>query len=285
MELNKTRYQSPFANHQPPNIMKPSRSVILITLSVILVFSSCVSRKKLTYLQYSDKSRDYGLSAGDARGSVTPAAYKIMPFDNLYIRVLTPDPQWSELFNTMPVGAGGAVTEESAALFGYPVDEEGKIEIPFVGGKVLVGGKTLSEIKSELESVFSNYVSDAAITVRLVNNFVSILGEVNVPGRYRLTKDRMNVFEALAMAGDMSTFSDRTKVQLIRPSPYGPVIKEYSLSDRSILSSDFYYVLPNDILYIMPIQGRPFQTNVSIYTLFLTTISTALLILGYVRAF
>jgi polysaccharide export outer membrane protein len=162
------------------------------------------------------------------------------------------------------------------------VDEEGKIDIPFVG-RVNVEGKTISEIKSELESVFSNYVTDAAITVRLVNNYVSILGEVNAPGRYRLTKDKVNVFEALAMAGDMSLFSDRQKVQLIRPSPYGPVVKEFSLSDRSILSSDLYYVMPNDIIYVIPIQGRPFQTNVSVYTLFLTTISTALVIFSYIR--
>lgn len=259
--------------------MRIHSSLLLIFVPLILLSGSCVSRKKLTYLQFSDKSGGY---IEEPKTSVIPSAYKIMPFDNLYIRVLTPDPQWSELFNTMPVGAGGAVTEESAALFGYTVDEEGRIEIPFVG-KITVEGKTISEIKFELESVFSNYVTDAAITVRLVNNFVSILGEVNAPGRYRLTKDRVNVFEALAMAGDMSLFSDRRKVQLIRPSPYGPVIKEFSLSDRSILSSELYYVMPNDVIYAIPVQGRPFQTNVSVYTLFLTTISTALVIFSYIR--
>lgn len=256
-----------------------NRLSFLAIFLMILVAGSCISRRKLTYLQFSDKSRGY---VDQTKTSVSSSAYKIMPFDNLFVRVLTPDPQWSELFNTMPVGAGGAVTEESAALFGYTVDEEGKIDIPFVG-RVNVEGKTISEIKSELESVFSNYVTDAAITVRLVNNYVSILGEVNAPGRYRLTKDKVNVFEALAMAGDMSLFSDRQKVQLIRPSPYGPVVKEFSLSDRSILSSDLYYVMPNDIIYVIPIQGRPFQTNVSVYTLFLTTISTALVIFSYIR--
>ena len=69
------------------------------------------------------------------------------------------------------------------ALFGYPVDRDGYIEIPFVG-KVRVGGETLSEIKADLDSIFYNYVTDAAITVRLVNNYVSIIGEVSRPGRY-----------------------------------------------------------------------------------------------------
>ena len=261
-------------------MMKMRQSFILISISIMLLLSSCVSKKKLTYLQYSGKSGAYELSVSDTRTSVTPAAYKIMPYDNLYIRVITPDPQWSELFNTLPVGAGGALTEESAALLGYLVDVEGKIEIPFVG-KIEVANKTLSEVKVELDSIFKNYVTDGYITIKLVNNFVSIIGEVNAPGRYLLTKDRVNVFEALAMAGDMSAYSDRQKVQLIRPSPYGPVIKEFSLSDRSILSSEFYYVMPNDIIYAMPMQGRSFMTNSAIYTLFLSTITTALVVISY----
>jgi polysaccharide export outer membrane protein len=244
------------------------------------MLNSCVSRKRLTYLQYTDNSVENASPSYDIRTSVTPAAYKIMPFDNLFIRVITPDPQWSSLFNIMPVGAGGAVTEESAALFGYPVDETGNIEIPFVG-KVEVAGKTLFEVKTDLDSIFSNYVSDAAITIRLVNNFINVIGEVRLAGRYLITKDRLNIFEALSLAGDMSAYGNRQKVQLIRPSPYGPVVKEFSLSDRSILSSEYYYVMPNDIIYVMPMQGRSFQTNSSVYTLFLTTISTALVVISY----
>lgn len=262
--------------------MKMRYSIILILLSTILIFDSCVSRKKLTYLQYTDRYTDYDMSADDTRTSLTPAIYKIMPYDNLFIRVVTPDPQWSALFNIMPVGAGGAVTEESAALFGYPVDADGKIEIPFVG-KVEVADKTLSEIKITLDSIFKNYVTDASISVRLVNNFVSVMGEVRIPGRYPLTKDRLNIFEALSMAGDLSEYSDRQKVQLIRPSPYGPIVKEFSLADRSIMASELYYVMPNDIIYAQPIRGRSFQINSSIYSLFLTTITTALVVIGFFK--
>ena len=253
-------------------------SIILFSISVVLIFSSCTSRKKMTYLQYSGMLAKEEISSSDIRAYITPAAYKVMPYDNLYIRVITPDPQWSELFNSQ-VGSGG-ITQESAALTGYNVDVSGNIEIPFVG-KLAVGGKTLSEIKVDLDSVFTNYVSDGAISVRLVNNFLSIIGEVSVPGRYPLTKDRMNIFEALSMAGDMTPYSNRQKVQLIRPSPFGPVIKEFSLNDRSILASEFYYVLPNDIIYVMPMQGRSFVTNSSVYTLFLTTITTALVLISY----
>jgi len=244
--------------------------------------SGCVSRKKLTYLQFNDKAQEYDQAFSETRSSVTPSAYKIMPYDNLYIRVITPDPQWSDLFNSMPIGAGGSVTQESAGLFGYSVDDDGFIEIPFVN-KVKVGGLTLSEIKSELDSIFKNYVTDAAITIRLVNNFISVIGEVNAPGRYPLTKDRMNVFEALSLAGDMSSFSDRQKVQLIRPSPYGPVIKEFSLADRSILSSEYYYIMPNDVIYAIPMQGRSFELNATFWSLVLSTITSTLGVLAFFR--
>ena len=258
-----------------------NRVSLLALFLMFLVAGSCVSRRKLTYLQYSNKSMNSDIPRENGP-SVTPAAYKIMPNDYLYIRVITPDPQWSSLFN-MQAGEGG-MTQESAALSSYPVDTDGNIEIPYVG-KVLVAGKTLSEIKEELEKVFKNYVTDAAITVRVVDNYVSLVGEVNAPGRYPITKDRMTIFEALAMAGDLSVYSDRQRVQLIRPSPYGPVIKEFSLADRSILDSEYYYVMPNDIIYAIPLRGRSFQVNSSIYALFLTTITTALVIISYFRTF
>jgi polysaccharide export outer membrane protein len=220
------------------------------------------------------------LPVRDQRIAVAPSAYKIMPYDNLFIRVITPDPQWSVLFNSSPVGQGGALTEESATLVGYPVDGYGDIEIPFVG-KVDVAGKTISEIKIKLDSVFRKYVNDAAITVRLVNNYISIIGEVRTPGRYPINKDLLNVFEALSGAGDIELYGNRQKVQLIRPSPYGPIVKEFTLSDRSILTSEFYYVMPNDIIYVPPMKGKGFQTNAAIYTLFLTTITTALVIISF----
>lgn len=260
--------------------MKTIKPIFSISLSLILVLSSCISRKNLTYFKYSDKNENYDMTMGDGRGSVTPSAYKIMPYDNLFIRVVTPDPQWSALFN-MDSGQAG-LTQESAGLSGYPVDTYGNIEIPYVG-KVKVAGKTLSEIKVELDSTFQNYVTDASITVRLVNNYISVIGEVRAPGRYALATDRINIFEALSMAGDLSDYGNRQKVQLIRPSPYGPIVKEFSLADRSILTSEYYYIMPNDIIYVQPMSGRAFQINTSIYSLLLSTLTTALVILQFFR--
>jgi len=260
--------------------MKTTHIILFLSLSTILILNSCVTHRKLTYLQDMGQFDVPGPTVSNLSFSVTPSAYKIMPYDNLFIRVITPDPQWSALFNISSGQTG--LTEESAALSGYPVDIDGNIEIPFVG-KVKSAGKTLSELKVELDSTFKNYVTDAAITVRLVNNYVSLLGEVREPGNYRLTKDRINVFEALSMAGDLSEFSNRKKLQLIRPSPYGPVIREFSLTDRSIMTSEFFYIMPNDIIYAQPMKGRTFQMNSSIISMVLGSITTILVIIGYFK--
>ena len=257
------------------------RNISLIGLmAFIFVSFSCVSHKKITYLQYVGKVDNSIIPLSANMTPITPAVYEVMSYDNLYIRVITPDPQWSSLFNA-DVGSAG-ITQESAALSGYTVDVDGFIEIPYVG-KLKVAGKTLSEIKTQLDSVFKNYVSDAAITVRLVNNYISVIGEVSLPGRFLLTKDRLNVFEALAMAGDMGDYSNRQRVRIIRPTPNGPVLREFSLADRSILLSDLYYVMPNDVIYAIPRKSKSFQVNSSVWTLLLTTLTSALGIIAFFR--
>ncbi|MGB8491159.1 MAG: polysaccharide biosynthesis/export family protein [Bacteroidales bacterium] len=250
--------------------MKTPCKAILISFLILLSLVSCVSSRKLSYLQYT-----VDLTNAHVLTTFTPAAYRMMPYDIIYINVVTPDPQWSSIFNPSATAAGTSMTQESAALMGYTIDENGKIDLPFVGS-LKVAGKTLSEIKIDLDSTLKHYVTDASITVKLVNNYISIIGEVSAPGRYPMTKYRLNVFEALSMAADLNLYGDRQKVQLIRQSPYGPVIKEFSLKDRSILTSDYYYIMPNDIIYVRPMKARSFQINSSTYSLILSSIATIL---------
>jgi len=242
----------------------------LILLLAASVFVSCVTNKKLTYLQYKGMPSDTIIA-------VTPSDYKILPYDNLFIRVVTPDPKWSEMFNTLPVTTYSvSVTEQSADLISYPVDGSGAILLPYAG-KILVAGKTLAVVTTEVEKALKGYISDAAVTVKMVNNYVSLMGEVMRPGRYPIYKDRLNIFQALAMGGDLSEYSNRQKVQVVRQTKGGNVIKEFSLTDRSIMSSEFYYVMPNDVIYAMPMKGKFFQMSAFPYSVLLSTITTFIL--------
>ncbi len=261
--------------------MKKTQKLTGITaLIVFMMLSSCVTNKKLTYLQLSQIG-DSVIHVSDTINSVTPSAYRILPNDNIYMRVVTPDPQWSNMFNALPTSVGIQITPESAQLLSYPVEVDGTIELPYIG-KFLVKGKTLSEIKSELEASLKNFIADAAVTVRLVNNYVSIVGEVRQPGRYPIYKDRMNIFEVLALAGDLSDYSNRQSVQIIRRSSQGNIIKQFSLLDRSIMSSEFFYVMPNDVVYAQPLRGKFFNMNTFPYAILLSSITSFILIFNFI---
>ena len=240
------------------------RLSFIIVLVVLL--NSCVTNRKTTYLQEYRKS-EYSTEY------TTPETYLIRPNDNLYIRVSSPDPTISEIFNAMPGGGITSVTGESLQITSYPVQLDGRVELPYIGA-IYVGGKTLSEAKIEIEAKLVDYVSDASITVRLVNNYVSVLGEVKAPGRYPIYKEGLNIFEALAMAGDAADFGDRFKLSIIRQTPTGTVVKEFDLTDRNIIDTEFYYILPNDVIYAKPMKGKFLGFSQFPYTLILTTITT-----------
>ena len=249
--------------------MKISHISILI-MTVTIFLSSCVTNKKLTYLQ-SEGAREEFIS-------IIPATYIIQPYDNLYIRVVTPDPKLADMFNTMPATTSSmGLNELSADMLSYTVDDDGTIELPYAG-KFMVAGKTLSMIKEELDIALKSYITDAVVTVKMVNNYVSIIGEVQNPGKYPIYKNRLNIFQALAMAGDLDKYSNRQKIQIIRQTPDGNTVKEFSLKDRSIIGSQFFYVMPNDVIYAPPMKGRFFQMDAFPYSVILSTITTFVLL-------
>lgn len=255
--------------------MKFKHTAFFLLIAVLLIPTSCVTNKKLTYLQ-SDGSREEFIA-------ITPATYIIQPYDNLFIKVVTPDPKLAEMFNTVSTETSGyGINELSADMLSYTVDDEGTIELPYAG-RFIVAGKTLNMIKTELDKALKSYVADAVVTVKLVNNYVSIIGEVQNPGKYPIYKDRLNIFQALAMAGDLGVYSNRKKLQLIRQTPDGNVVKEFSVRDRSIIGSQFFYVMPNDVIYAPPMKGRFFQMDAFPYSVILSTITTFVLLWNVIK--
>ena len=256
--------------------MKKNLTIVFILL-IITILTSCVTNRDLTYLQYQ------GDPPQDTVASVTPATYKVQPNDNLFIMVVTPDPRLSVMFNTLPITSYGiTITEQTADLISYPVDSSGTIRIPYAG-RLHVAGKTLQHITADVEVALASYISDAAITVKLVNNYVSLVGEVQRPGKYLIYKEHLNIFQALALGSDLSDFSNRQKVQIIRQTTGGNLVKEFSLLDRSILSSEFFYVMPNDVIYAKPIRGRFFRMNEFPFTYILSTFTVIVLFYGILR--
>ena len=165
--------------------------------------------------------------------------------------------------------------EASAQLLSYPVELDGTVDLPYVGS-IEVGGKSVADAKKAIEVVLAEYVTDASLTVKLVNNYVSVLGEVRTPGMYPIYKERLNIYQALAMAGDVADFSDRYSLAIIRQTTGESIVKEFNITDRKIIDSEFYYIMPNDVLYVKPLRGRFFAINTAPYTFALTTLTAAI---------
>jgi polysaccharide export outer membrane protein len=255
--------------------MRRNSLKIVFILVLLIMITSCVTNKKLTYLQTEGLRNEFI--------AITPATYVIQPYDNLFIKVVTPDPKLSEMFNTMPANSYGySVNELSADMLSYSVADDGTIELPYAG-KFFVAGKTLSTIKTELENALKNYIADAVVTIKLINNYVSIIGEVKNPGKYPIYKDRLNVFQALAMAGDLDIYANRSKIQVIRQTPDGNIIKEFSVRDRNIIGSQFFYIMPNDVIYAPPVKGKFFGMDAFPYSVILSTITTFVLIWNVIK--
>lgn len=259
--------------------MKQRQTGIFLVISIVLAFiflDGCVVNTKTTYLQ------EYDISKYEP-DSTFIANYKLQPSDNIYIRVLTPNSRYAEMFNTVPVASPAiSATEQSVDLLSYVVQPDGTLTIPYIGS-IQVGGKTIAETKILIEEALSEYVTDGAITVKLVNYYISIMGEVLSPGRYPVYKQHLNIFQALAMAGDIDVYGNRYRVQIIRSTPEGSVITEFDLTDKSLVDSEFYYVMPNDVIYVEPMKGKFFAMSQFPYALVLTTISTTILLLSFIQ--
>ena len=146
----------------------------------------------------------------------------------------------------------------------YLVDNEGYIDFPILG-KLQVNGMTKSELEEYIkERIKSNFTTEPIVTVRMSNYKVTVLGEVSSPGVKTIANEKVNVFEAMAMAGDLTLFGKRDNVKLIRENTDGTKrIVSLDLNDANIIHSPYYYLQQNDILYVEPNKAKARGADVS----------------------
>lgn len=238
----------------------------IVILCVAL--TSCVTPRKTHYLQEPSKS------IADYPEVYTPADYQIQKSDELDIKVTTLDPESKKIFNgnssTSGSGSTNFVTTNQKDLYTYTVYDDGTIDFPYIGA-IEVAGLTTREAKQKIEEKLTEYVKDCSVDVRLVNCYFNVICHDRA-GRYLITKEKMTIFEALAVAGDLSEYSDRKNVQLIRQNLDGTTtIKKFDLRSKSIIGSEYYYIQPNDILYVKAFGGQYFRINRFLTALGVTT--------------
>lgn len=210
--------------------------------------ASCVSTKNVTYFENKDQV-DATLSKGlyDA---------KIMPKDILQIQVFSMTPEASDPFNLLK-GSSAATSSTSDtnqnSVFKYLVDNDGIVVMPIIG-QVKVGGLTKNEAEELIKSKIQPYLSETenvVVHVRMVNYKYAVLGGVKEPGLYTTQNEKVSILEAIAQAGDLTTFAYRDRIFLIRENAEGQ--KEYhqlNINDANIISSPYYYLQQNDVIYV-----------------------------------
>lgn len=239
--------------------------VILYTLLLMMVavgLGSCVTARKVNYMQPADKR------IPAYTDTINYSDYRLQKGDRLYIHVYAIDEKTASYFNgglanstQLLTGSGNSSTD----LYTYVVDNNGCINFPTVGS-VPVRGLTTREVKRKLEELLSGYVvqegtmPNMSVEVQIVQRCFSVIGAQS-SGRFTITKEKITIFEALAMAKDIADFGDRSRVHIIREQEDSTIIKTFDVRSEDIINSEFYYIEPNDVIYIQQIKGQAFGIN------------------------
>jgi len=241
--------------------MKILHFFLSVSIAVLLL-SSCASTKKISYFQDI-------LLEENAQKVTTPHDITIRPEDKISILVNSRDPLLSELFNlpiiSRQVGVSSRSYDTSNGLSGYTVDPQGQIDFPVLG-KITVAGKSRAEIADYIkqELITKDQLKDPVVTVEYMNLSISVLGEVNDPGKYDIVRDRITLLDALGMAGDLTIYGKRDNILILR-EVHGEqqVYKVDIRSAKEMYSSPGYYLQQNDVVYVEPNPTRARQSTIN----------------------
>ena len=246
---------------------------MIAVLSGSWLLMSCITYKETNYLQRPNPD------VIRYKDSIRFQDYKLQPGDRLSIMVYSLNEETNKLFQGSEGTEGGTSGGgASSDLFTYKIDDNGFLVFPYVGNVEAVG-KTLREVKDALEEKTKKQLGNCYIRVNLANAYFSVIGEGG-NGRYALIKEKLNIFEALAISGDLGAMADRKQIKILRQTPKGTIIKTFDVRSKDIMHTEFYYIQPNDVIYVQKIPSHFF--GVTSWSALLGTVTTtiSLLLLG-----
>ncbi len=244
---------------------------LLITIVTLMLLSSCVTQRKVEYLQ------DSNMNMKSFKEAELPD-YKLKPNDELYIQINSLDEAAANIFSNNREESIylGNIQPYGASLMSYSVDKDGFLLLPVIG-KIHVEDKTLSQVGVILKDSLNHILNQPIVTVKLVNRYVSVLGEVRNPGHFPYAQDKITIYDALGLAGDITDYGNRNKVILIRNINGENIRINVDITKSDILASDYYNLRPNDIVYVKPLRNKFWGMRQFPFTILFSTLTTALL--------
>jgi polysaccharide export outer membrane protein len=243
---------------------------ILPYVLLFFVFS-CSSSKKLAYFRNLDETAELRAPIGKIEEP------EIQPNDLLSITVSSLNPESNILFNNgvlAAAGGGAQVADPTRTNEGYLVDKNGNINFPVVGS-IALGGLTKTQANEKITTALKSFVKNPIVNIRFLNFKITVIGEVTRPSSFNIVSERINILEALSLAGDMTPYGKRENVLIIREKDGVRTTSRVNLADKSTLTSPVFYLHQNDIVYVEPSSGRALQASTQSFYLpvFLTAIS------------
>jgi len=244
----------------------------------LLVFynASCVSNKNIAILDDRDFENGEPIEYQNEK-----VQYRIKTNDVLNVNIQSADYDVSRAFNINRTGNINIADAGTLYVSGYSVDKNGEINIPILG-KVAVQGLTIIESQEVIQRFADLYLKNATVIVQIVSFRVTVLGEVRAPGHYYIYNGQATLFDVLGMAGDITEYGNRSNIKLVRQNDEGSEIIQIDLGETDILSSPYFYLLPNDVVYIQPAKSRAKRINLDIWPLVLSGVTTVILLVSVV---
>lgn len=254
-----------------------SRSPLWAGAALLLLLSSCVGSRVVNYLN------DPSLAPGASKLFENQKfEYRLQVNDVLSIRVLGLDDQSNRYFNIDADNAGLMFSDAALYVNGFSIDKNGMVQLPQVG-KVKLQGLTVGEAQELLQRKVNEYFTTATVILKMVNWRVSVLGNVPRAGTYMVYNNQITILDALALAGGPNEYADKSHVTLMRQSDRGVQALYVDLSTTDVLRSEYYYLLPNDVVYVPALRARPGRMNLEILSVILATLSTAAVVFTVVK--
>ena len=255
------------------------RSISKIIAGTLLgMLFGCVAQHEVQYMQKADRTP---ISFEEAKMT----DYRLKPNDELYIKVNSLDDPTANVFSTatgQQTGYQENNSPYSASLLSYTIDREGFLQLPIIGN-IFVKDKTLSEVSTILTDSLSHILSQPIVKVKLVNRYISVLGYVRNPGHFPYSQEKLSIYDAIGLAGDMTIFGNRKEVSLTRNENGKNILVKLDLTKPEILASKYYYIRPNDMIYVKPLKKRIWGISEFPFGVLLSSLSFSLLVYSIIK--
>ena len=237
-------------------MLKFKISLFIKFILLLLIIQSCTPISKITYLNDNQ--------SGEWDVSPIPPKHHLEIGDILMVRVISRNEESNNLFNieANKNSANTTLTAANLYLNGFTISQEGTIDIPNVG-KVLVVNQTLEQAESTILLKAEEFLINPFVIVKLANFQFTILGEINTPGNYPVYKEGLTIYDAIAMSGGVNDYGNLKKVKIVRSDKNKKKVYNIDLTSSKILTSDFFYLRNNDIIYIKPLKFKGFKKSQS----------------------